>query len=261
MADYALITGASSGIGYELAKVFAHRGYDLIVVARRDEELRKLREEIGREEPEREVHILAFDLGRPGAAGELFEKLTKRNPSVSVLVNNAGVGAYGTFADVPWEKHRAVIQLNIEALTHLTHLYAPLLADAGRGGILNVASTAAFQAGPLMSVYYASKAYVLSFSEALANELKSNGVKVTALCPGPTESEFAQAAEMEESRLFHGQKLPTSREVAEFGYEALQAGKRVAIHGTANRLGAGAVRFLPRRWAAAIARKIQERRN
>ena len=174
------------------------------------------------------------------------------------MVNNAGFGHFGLFAESNWEKQHQMIELNITALTQLTHLFLPQLIQQ-KGKILNVASTAAFQPGPTMAVYYATKAFVLHFSEALSNELKPTGVTVTALCPGATESGFQKAAEMEESKLVKGRKLPSSADVAIYGYKAFMNGKVVAIHGWLNYLMAQSIRFTPRSLVLKVVRFIQDK--
>jgi short-subunit dehydrogenase len=179
---------------------------------------------------------------------------------VDVLVNNAGFGLNGRFAETDLDRELAMIQVNIAALTHLTKLFLKPMVERGRGRILNVASTAAFQPGPLMAVYYASKAYVLSFSEAIAEELGGTGVTVTALCPGPTATGFAEAAEMTNSRLFKLKKPMTSMDVAKAGYRAMQRGKRIVVTGAMNKLLAQSVRISPRALVTKVTRTLQENR-
>jgi hypothetical protein len=176
---------------------------------------------------------------------------------IDILINNAGFGDWGFFKDTDLEKERQMIQLNITALTELSKLYIREMVRKGSGRVMNVSSMAGFQPGPLMAVYYATKAYVLHFSEAIANELHADGVSVTALCPGITESGFVDMADMKDSKLAKG-KMPTSAEVAAFGYKAMMKGKRVAVHGGANRFLVFAQRFLPRKTIAKLTRKVQE---
>ncbi len=254
----ALITGASSGIGIEFARVFAKNGYNLVVAARSEGKLNALAREL--ETAHRvTVSVLPVDLSKPEAPEQVFAFTEKQGLTVDVLVNNAGFADFGEFYQADWAKNAEMIDLNVRTLTHLTHLFLPGMVARKSGRVLNVASTAAFQPGPLMSVYYATKAYVLSFSEAIANELKGSGVTVTALCPGATESGFQAKAAMEDSKLVKGKKLPTSQEVAEFGYEALLAGKTVAVHGTFNYLQSLAPRFLPRNFVTQLVRNTQAR--
>lgn len=259
MTKRALITGASSGIGLELAKIFAQNGHDLVITARRKERLEDLKSELEKEY-NISVSIFTADLAEKNAPQELFDFTRQENLEIDFLVNNAGIGDYGFFHEADWEKNGAIIDLNIRSLTHLTRLYLPELIKKERAYIMNVASTAAFQPGPLMSVYYASKHYVLAFSEAIANELSDTGVTVTTLCPGPTESEFQQEANMEKSKLFDRFPVATSREVAEYGYKAMLKGKRVAIHGVMNKLSPKFTGFFPRSFITAVVRKIQERK-
>jgi len=254
----ALITGASGGIGYELARIFARHQYNLVLVARNEAKLEQLAQEI-QQEFGIEVLVLAQDLSLPRAANLIFDQLQSKNIHIDFLINNAGFGNFGFFMETEWPKEEQMINLNITALTHFTKLFGQEMVKHKFGRILNVASTAAFQPGPLMAVYYASKAYVLSFSEAIANELAGTGVTVTALCPGPTETGFLEAAALEDSKLFKGKKLATAREVAEYGYHALMAGKTVAIEGATNQLMARSVKFVPRKWVTALVRKMSER--
>ena len=256
----ALVTGASSGIGLELATLLAQDRHDLVLVARNRERL----EAIGRgltEEFGVAVTVLACDLVRPEAPAEIARHLEERRLSVDILLNNAGSGVYGPFTETPIPKELEMIQVNVAAPTHLTKLLLRGMRERGRGRILNVASTAAFQPGPLMAVYYATKAYVLSFSEAIANELSGSGITVTALCPGPTLTEFQKAAGVEQTRLFHSPLVMKPADVARIGYEGMMRGKRLVIPGLGNLALVEAVRFSPRRLVTAIARRIQESRG
>ena len=255
----ALITGASFGIGQELAGIFAREGHNLVLVARTADKLRQLASELEKAHGTRSL-ILASDLAAPGAAAYVHDQTSRADITVDVLVNNAGFGQFGLFAENDLEECMQQIQLNITTLTHLTRLYLPEMLARKSGRILNVASTAAFQPGPLMAVYYATKAYVLHFSEAIANELQGSGVTVTCLCPGPTVTEFHKRANMLSSRMLQFGAMD-ARTVAEDGYLALIAGKPVAISGFRNWLLAQSVRFSPRRLVIAIARKLQETRN
>jgi len=254
----ALITGASGGIGYGLAKVFARHKQDLVLVARNSNRLEQLAQEL-RQVFGVKVLVLVQDLSLPNAANLIFDQLQSKSIRIDFLVNNAGFGNFGFFMETDWVKEEQMINLNITALTHFTKLFGLEMVKNKYGCILNVASTAAFQPGPLLAVYFATKAYVLSFSEAIANESKGTGVTVTALCPGPTQTGFLEAAALEDSRLFKGKKLATAQEVAEYGYTALMAGKTVAIEGTTNQFMARSVKFFPRKWVTAMARKMVER--
>ena len=253
----ALITGASSGIGLQFAKLHAHYGGDLILVARRYERLLALKEELENTFNIR-VAIFAIDLSKPGAAEKLYLNVTEQKLQVDYLINNAGFGDFGYFHKTDWEKDEQMINLNIMALTQLTKLFVSDMIKRGSGKILNVASTAAFMPGPLMAIYFASKSYVLAFSEAVANELKGTGVSLTALCPGPTESEFQDAANMEESMLFKRSKVATSEDVAKYGYNQMIKGKVVAIEGAINKFSIFASRFVPKNVLTSIVRRIQE---
>ena len=252
----ALVTGASSGIGLELARIFAREGYHLVLVARNGDRLRQLASELEKAHGARSL-ILATDLTEPGAAAYVLDQTTRAGIQVDVLVNNAGFGQYGRFAENDLEECLGQIQLNITTLTHLTRLYLPGMIERKTGRILNVASTAAFQPGPLMAVYFASKAYVLHFSEALGNELHGSGVTVTCLCPGATVTEFHKRANATRMKLLKLGAMD-ARTVAEDGYRAMIAGKPVVISGFKNWLVAQSVRFSPRRLVTTIARKTQE---
>ncbi|HVF45151.1 MAG TPA: SDR family oxidoreductase [Pyrinomonadaceae bacterium] len=255
----ALVTGASGGIGEELARLFAADGHDLVLVARGEEKLRRLSEELGSKHNVA-ARVLAADLSRAEAPREIFEELAREGVGVDALVNNAGIGSWGLFAETDLKQELELLQINVVALTHLTKLFLPPMIARRRGYVCNVASTAAFQPGPLMAVYYASKAYVLSLSEALANECEGTGVVVSALCPGPTETGFVAAAGMGDSKLFDRGAM-SAREVAEVGYRGLLAGKTVVIPGARNALLARTVGFMPRKLVTKVVRGIQERRE
>ena len=257
----ALITGASFGIGLEFARIFAREGYNLVLVARSADKLRQLASELEKAYGTRSL-ILAVDLTEPGSPAYVLDQTTRASILVDVLVNNAGFGQYGWFAENDLEECLRQIQLNVTTLTHLTRLYLPAMIERAKiekknGRILNVASTAAFQPGPLMAVYFATKAYVLHLSEALANELNGTGVTVTCLCPGATTTEFHKRANATGMRLLKMGSMD-ARTVAEDGYRALVAGKPVVISGFKNWLVAQSVRFSPRRLVTVIARKTQE---
>lgn len=253
----ALITGASGGIGRDLAVVAAEQGCDLIVVARRRDKLEELAAEtltrFGRQ-----TTILEFDLSDPASPDALAAAITAANLSVDILINNAGFADYSPFHEADLAKLRQMMQLNMVTLTHLTHLFLPGMLSRHYGRILNVASTAAFMPGPLMAVYYATKAYVLSFSEAIAEELKGSGVTVTALCPGPTASGFQARAQMEESRLVQD-GLMSSLDVARQGYDAMMRGQTVYIPGWVNRIQAFSPRLMPRSLLPGIVHRAQAR--
>lgn len=257
---YTLITGASSGIGLELAKICACNGQNLVLVARSQEILEELAREL-QEKYSVEVEVIPVDLSLPLGPEKLFNSIKEKGFVVNTLINNAGFGDHGLFASLQWEKQNAMIKLNIIALTQLTHLFLPDMLARQGGKILNVASTAAFQPGPLMAVYYATKAYVLSFSEALAEELDGSGVTVTALCPGPTLSGFQKSANLGDVPLLGLFRLPTSEQVASYAYQSLSIGRRVAVHGVLNKILTQSVRFIPRGIVVKLIGKLQSKRK
>lgn len=255
----ALITGASGGIGYELAKLFARDNYNLVLVARSTDKLAQLAAELEKAYKIRATVVTA-DLAQSRGPDQVFAATQQAGIEIDVLVNNAGFGQFGLYVDTDLNEELQQLQLNITSLTHLTKLYLKPMVQRGRGRILNVASTAAFQPGPLMAVYYATKAYVLSFSSALSNELQGTGVTATCLCPGPTTTEFHKRAAMDASTIMKAPFMD-AKSVAEIGYRAMLKGKSVVIAGAMNWLVAQSTRFAPRTWATAIARKIQEDRQ
>jgi uncharacterized protein len=257
-ASTALITGASGGIGYELAKLFARDLYNLVLVARSRDKLNQVAGEL-REQFGVIVKTVALDLAASPAATILFEHLKGEGLAVDVLVNNAGFGVFGKFAEMAEEEVLGQVQLNVTALTHLTRLFLPEMIARRTGKIMNVASTAAFQPGPLMAVYYATKAYVLSFSEGLANEVAGTGVVVSCFCPGATDTGFQKRAGMESSRLFKKIGAMNVETVARDGYRGLMAGKTLVISGAPNWLVAQSVRFAPRKWVTALSRWVAEK--
>lgn len=251
-----LITGASGGIGYELAKLFARDRHNLVLVARSQEKLAKVAAELAANGVT--VKSVALDLAESSAARSLFEKLQSENISIDILVNNAGFGVLGEFAQMGEGEILGQIELNITALTQLTRLLLPQMIARRSGRIMNVASTAGFQAGPLMAVYYATKAYVISFSEAIANELGKSGVTVTCFCPGATETGFAARAGNDKSRLFQKLGAMKVETVARDGYRAVMEGRTLAISGTKNWMVAQSTRFSPRKLVTAISRWVNE---
>jgi len=255
MKTTALITGASTGIGLELAKIHASRGGNLVLVARNTSKLEALKTALEKQFSI-QVTVISKDLSLENAAAEIYHETSSKQIVIDVLINNAGFGDHGMFAETDWEKESQMIGLNMTTLTHLCKLYLHDMVKRQSGRIMNVASTAAFQSGPTMAVYCATKAYVLSFSEAIGNEVRDKGISVTALCPGATATDFKIAAGMENSKLFSNKKLPTAKAVAEYGYTSMMKGKPVAIHGTVNYILANSVRLIPRALAVAIARKI-----
>jgi uncharacterized protein len=251
----ALVTGGSSGIGLEICRALAEQGFDLILVARSEGKLTELARELGGQSAI-SARALAADLTQLGAAQQIYDKLTSQGTRVDVLVNNAGFGAHGAFAALPLQRQLDMIAVNVTSLTALTRLFLPDMLARRQGKILNVASTAAFQPGPNMAVYYASKSYVLSFSEALAEELTGSGVSVTCLCAGPTKTAFAAGAELEGSLLFR--LLPSdARSVARRGVAAMLAGKRLVVPGALNKIMAFSVRVTPRPIILKIVKQLQ----
>lgn len=250
MRPTALVTGASGGLGAEFARVFAEEGFDLVLVARSEGKLFALKNEL----EDRFVvtaHVCAVDLAREDAALEVHDFVLEHGLRVDALVNNAGFGDAGSFCRSDWQRQRDMVQVNIVALMQLTHLFVPPMVQRGAGMVLNLSYVAAFGAGPYMSTYYASKAFVLSFSEALHEELAGTGISVTALCPGPTATGFERAAAMGEgSTMFR--HAASAADVARDGYHALRAGKAVCLQGAFTKAMAFGARLVPR----AVARKI-----
>jgi uncharacterized protein len=247
----ALITGASTGIGFDLAKLFAKDKWELVLVARNKSKLEEVAKELETANATK-VHIFACDLSQKEAVQELFHFTKDRNLFVEVLVNNAGFGISGNFSENSLEDELNMIDLNIHSLVHLTKIYCRDMIANKKGRILNVASTAAFQPGPFMSNYYATKAYVLSFSEGIREELLGSGVSVSVLCPGPTVTEFQKRAKMGNEKLLKGPLAMDSMTVAKQGYAGLMSGKAIIISGIINWLMAESIRFTPR----FLARKI-----
>ncbi len=252
----ALVTGASGGIGEELARELAAKGHDLVLVARSTGKLQALGDDLSSKHGVT-VDALTADLGHAGAGHALAAELTAKGLNIDVLVNNAGFADFGEMwkADAP--KLDSMIALNMAVLTELMHDLIPSMVSRGHGRVMNVASTAAFFPGPLMGVYYATKAYVLSLSEATHEELKGSGVTVTALCPGPTQSGFQAAAAMENSKLVKGRKMPTAQHVAELGVAAMLKGRSVAVIGGKNRLSVLSPRFMPRSMVPGMVKRAQ----
>ena len=250
----ALITGASSGIGLALARHFAQDGYHLVLAARSVAKMQALADQL-HSQFQVDVTVIGADLETNGGAVQLHADIKSRNIVLSALVNNAGYGAFGEFKDSALPQELAMMQLNMNTVVVLSKLFMPDLL-ATRGKILNTASTAAFQPGPYMAVYYATKAFVLSFSEAIASELEGTGVTVTALCPGPTASGFQDKADLGNSALVKGKKLPTSEEVAALGYRAMQRGHRGYIPGFMNWAMAQSIRFTPRNMVTRLVKTI-----
>ncbi|KJD35079.1 short-chain dehydrogenase [Tamlana sedimentorum] len=255
MKQYALVTGAASGLGYELAILLAKDKYTLFLVDIDEDKLKDVKSELEQSHGV-EVITIAKDLSKPNVAIEIMETV---NQPLDVLINNAGFGLFGSFVETNWERELQMLNVHVLSATHLTKLALQGMVKRGSGKILNMSSLAAFQPGPLMSIYYASKGYMLSFTEAIANELKGTGVTVTALCPGPTKTAFQEtvSANTSENKIKFNMGCATS--VAEYGYKAMQKGKPYAIPGAFNKFLATLPRLIPRNMAATIVRKLQEK--
>lgn len=257
MKNTALITGASSGIGKELARIHAVKGGDMVLVARREKALKELKLEFEKEY-NIQVICIAADLTHDDAPKTVYDQIKNQNISIDILINNAGFGGHGKFHERELGKEKAMIQLNIKALTELTHLFLQDMVAREQGRILNVASTAGFLPGPLQAVYYATKAYVLSFSQAIAEELREQNVTVTALCPGPVATEFTKVGDLENVAAFKDAATPDS--VAKVGYDAMMKGKLVAINDwKLKAMLYWIVPFLPRRMMLKMSRQSMEK--
>lgn len=257
MGGTVLITGASSGLGFELSKIFAREGYDLVLVARSEDKLNSLKEEI-ESVYNKKAYVFPADLSKSNAPDDILAYTNENNLSIDILVNNAGFGDFGEFSKLDVNKQTNMINVNVTALTRLCRLFIPQMTERKSGKILNVASIAAFQAGPLMAVYYATKAFVISLSDALSFELKNSGVTVTALCPGPTKTGFEDGAQLEKSGLFKNLKVATARDVSEYAYKALMKNKTIAVHGLLNKLVVIGAKFAPRKLSRFMAYNIQK---
>ena len=264
-----LITGASSGIGYEFAKIYAENGYNLVVVARNKDKLEILKKEIFEKISKSvKVTLIENDLSLENSAERLYNQVKSNNLKIDMLVNNAGIGIYNKFSEFDEEmmkKNDAMINLNIKAVVELTRLFLKDMLEDGNGEILNVSSVAAFMPGPLMSTYYASKAFVQSFTEAVReevrNDVRGKNIKISALCPGPTATGFEKSSNLAESSLFEKMKVMTAKKVAEIGYKEFQKGKAVIIPGIFNRIAVFGTRFLSRKFVVRTARKLQEKKE
>jgi uncharacterized protein len=253
----AVITGASTGIGREFASICAGHGYDLVLVARSAQALEEVAGGI-RVKTGRSVRVISLDLSAVDAPSKLWDALSDSAADIEVLINNAGFGLVGFFSELDTKKQMEMVYLNMGALTHLCRLFMPSMLAKRKGYVLNVASTAAFQPGPLMAIYFATKAYVVSLSAALHNEARDKEVVVTALCPGPTRTEFQNRAGMNASKLFAGPNVMDAHTVAEIGFRAMKDGKSLVVAGRLNALMAFLTRFAPRQLAASMARKLAE---
>jgi uncharacterized protein len=259
MPDTALITGASGGIGEELAHLLAAARIDVVLLARSADALAALAVDLVRAHGV-QAHVIAQDLALPSAPEAIVQDLATRGLSIDILINNAGFGTYGLFAGTSADEEARLIQVNITALTMLTKLLLPSMLQRRHGRIMNVASTAAFLPGPLMAVYYASKAYVLSFSEALSNETTGTGVTVTCLCPGPTTTGFQERARMPDTRLLSTLAVASAADAARAGFDGMMAGQAIVVPGVVNRIGVQAIRLTPRAIVRRLIRSINGKR-
>jgi short-subunit dehydrogenase len=248
--NYALITGASSGIGYELAMLFAKNGHNLILVARQENKLIQLADDL-KKNYLIEILIISLDLSRTDAAEEIFRQLQEKSIHVNYLVNNAGFYVKGAFSETSWEKEQKMIQLQCLNHFQLIKLFLPAMLKQGKGGILNICSTASFVPGPYNAVYCAAKSFVLSFSEAIAEEVSGSGVNITALCPGGTDTDFQDLSKRRKSIFF---PIMKASRVAKTGYKALMKGKRVVIPGMYNKIQVFLIRFIPRNLVSRLTR-------
>lgn len=257
MNKTALITGASRGLGMEFARIYAKHGYDLVITARTSAELTRLKQEL-EETCHVRVTVLVKDLAKPDAALEIFDFCQENGIAVDVLVNNAGFGDYGKFIEAKWQKQADMVQVNIVTVMQLTYCFAPEMVKRKHGRIINLASVASFSAGPKMSIYYASKAFVRSFSEAVAEELKGTGVTVTAVCPGPTDTGFKKAAGLDYSKMFTIFKPANAKKVAEAGVRASEKGRVLNYSTLSVKLGNIGARLVPRSISRKFAMKVNE---
>ena len=252
----ALVTGGSSGIGVDLARVLAREGHDLILVARREPELKAVADELSTRYGA-DSTVITVDLSMPDGPAKVFEEVTSTGLDVDVLVNNAGFADHGRFWETDPDTAHEMLMVNVVALTDLTRKFLPAMCARRRGHVLNVASTAGFQPGPFMAVYYASKAYVLSFTEALAEELRGTGVAATALCPGVVPTGFQDAAGLAENApMLHSPAVKTPEYVAQAAYDAMIKGKPLVIPGGLNKLGVQALRIAPRRAVTTFIKRL-----
>ncbi|UCG52427.1 MAG: SDR family oxidoreductase [Candidatus Latescibacterota bacterium] len=260
MRRTALVTGASGGIGYELARLIAADGHDLVLVSRNETRLKEVAGEL--EEAFRvRTALLPKDLAVPDSPEQILAELEKASIEIDVLVNNAGFGTSGPFSQSPLSEQLEMIQLNVTSLVHLTGLLLPRMIERSRGKVVNVSSVAAFQPGPFMAVYYATKSFVLSFSEAIASELEGTGVTVTAVCPGPTVTDFQNRAGTADTNLFRNHMTMDAPAVARIAYEGVKKNKPVVITGAKNKFLAFGNRLVPRSLVVKIARSLNEHRK
>jgi short-subunit dehydrogenase len=256
-ARTALVTGASGGLGAHFARLFAQDGHDVVLVARRRDKLDQVAAELSAIETGITVTVIVADLADPDAPPSIHDQLVQAGRNVDFLVNNAGFGTNGSFAQLPVQRELELVDVNVKALVHLTRLFLPAMIARGRGRVLNIASTAGFVPGPYMATYYASKAFVISFTEALARELRGSGVTATAACPPATSTEFAAVAGAERSTLFRSGAADPAQ-VAAYSYRAMAAGTTLAIPGMRNRLGIQGLRITPRGMIRTVTARLNQ---
>lgn len=260
MINYTLITGATSGIGYEMSTLCAKRCHNLVLTGRNDAVLQKMKEELSSCH-----HVLVktirADLSSQDAAYEIYRKLNDDNITIDILINNAGYGNFGQFSETDWITELKMINVNVVSLTLLTKLILKDMLKKNKGRICNIASTAGFRPGPLMAVYFATKAYVLSFSEAIAEEVRGTGVTITTICPGATETNFNRTAGLDDSQFLRYKKRSLPKDVAAFAYKHLMAGDGVVIYGILNRILLYALRFTPRKVVSFLSRKVKDKKR
>lgn len=252
---YTLITGTTSGIGKEFANLFAKKGYNLVIIAMNEEELKKQKEEL-ENKYNISVKYIVKDLSIEESYSEIYNEVKQSNIEIDILINNAGFATYGNFINVELEKQNNLAMVNMMAVMNLSYLFGKDMAKRKKGRIVNIASIASFQAGPFMGMYYASKAFVRSFSEALHEELKEQGVIVTAICPGPTKTKFEERAKMKKSYMFKKMKVDTAKDVAEKSYKAMMKNKAVYVVGFHNKLITFLTRFGSLKLSRNVAKKI-----
>lgn len=255
MQKTVLITGASSGLGLEFSKLYASKHYDLVIVARREKRLNQIKQEL-EQKYNINVHVIAKDLSLENVAQEIYAYTVKHQISIDTLINNAGFGDYGNFYENDLDKLNQLMKVNMETLVQLTHYFLPQMMQRKNGNVLNISSVASFCAGPYMALYYASKSFVLSFSQAIGEEVKPYHVQICALCPGPTKTEFEKAAHMNSSRMFQFFKPLSAQKVAQMGYDALQKKKVVCLCGWSTKIMNVGSRLMPRSITRKFARFI-----
>ena len=260
MNNFTLITGATSGIGYEMSSLCAQKGHNLVLTGRNAAVLQKMKEGLSAR-----YHVLVTtitaDLSLPDAAAEICRKLNNDDITIDILINNAGFGKFGPFSETDWTTELNMVHVNVISLTFLTKFILKDMLKRGEGKICTIASTAGFRPGPLMAVYFATKAYVLSFSEALAEEVRGTGVSVTTVCPGATKTDFTKTAGLDASQFFKFKKMALPADVAAYGYKHLMRGDGVVIHGVFNRIIFIVQRFVPRKLVSFMSRKVKEKKR